>query len=87
MNEQIMENQEVVAVAAEEIATTKSRTGLKVAFGVATGLIVFSVLHKVVVKPIIAKAKAKKEQKKADKVGYSESEPKMIFDEDGNPID
>lgn len=60
-NNEIMVNEEVIE-ATEEIAVTKSHTGLKIAAGVGLGLIVGAIIYKKVIKPAIAKAKAKKEE-------------------------
>ena len=60
-NNEIMVNEDVIEVT-EEIAVTKSNTGLKIAAGVGLGLIVGAVVYKKVIKPAIAKIKAKKEE-------------------------
>ena len=87
MENKIMENEEIV-VATEEIATSKTGKVAKVAIGVGLAALVGRVIYKRVIKPRIAMAKAKKAQRAAEEtVASEETEPKMIFDDKGNPIE
>ena len=76
---------EINVVATEENATKKTGKAVVVAIGVGLTAFVGKVLYKRVLKPVIAKFKAKKEENGAEEV-ECETEPMMIFDEDGNPI-
>lgn len=86
--ENIMANEEVVEVA-EEVVTTGSGKAGKVVVGLGLIALGGAVLYKRVIKPIIAKVKAKKEARKTIKLvdDGDEGDVKMIYDENGNPIE
>jgi hypothetical protein len=86
MENKIVE-QEIVE-ATEEIAlasSNKAGKALKVTVGIGVAAFVGRILYKRVIKPIVAKVKAKKEQAKT--TSEDDGEFKMIFDDNGNPIE
>lgn len=79
-NNEIMNNEEVMETATEEIDKASSDTGFSVTAGIGLAILAGAVIYRYVGKPIIAKIKAHKEQQIID-AEWDEPEEPIIENE------